>query len=183
MNINEKATYIKGLADGLTLNENSAEGKVLKALLDLTYEMASKITSLEEQVDELESYVEDIDEGVQEDIETLYDYADELDHDLGEVEEYLCDETDFADYDEDDYDDDDEDDGECDFDCDNCCMADECGMTDDDDYFEVVCPSCGETVCFDESVDPDNLVCPACGEKFECVVEEDDLKALDGDEE
>jgi uncharacterized protein (DUF983 family) len=50
---------------------------------------------------------------------------------------------------------------------------------DDDEYFEVECPSCGEIICFDESIDPEELACPACGEKFECVVDEDDLRALD----
>ena len=72
----------------------------------------------------------------------LHEYVEELDHDLGEVEEEVY----FYDEDEDEYEDDeDEDDGE---------------------YYELECPSCGEIVCFDGSLDPDNLVCPACGEKI-----------------
>ena len=59
-------------------------------------------------------------------------------------------------------------------------LYDDCDCDDDEEFFEIICPSCGETVCFDESVDPEELTCPACGEKFECIVEEDDLKALDG---
>ncbi len=76
----------------------------------------------------------------------LRDYIEELDEDLGAVEEdFYCGE------DEDDYDDEEDED------------EDEEGG---DGYYEVVCPSCGETVCFDESLDPDELVCPACGEKI-----------------
>ena len=37
-----------------------------------------------------------------------------------------------------------------------------------DDTFEIECPKCNETICFDESIDPENLICPACGEKISC---------------
>ena len=71
----------------------------------------------------------------------LREYAEELDEDLGAVEEDL-------------YVSDDEDDEEYD------------GEDDEDgEYYELVCPSCGEIICFDESLDTDELVCPACGEK------------------
>ena len=74
----------------------------------------------------------------------------------------------------------------CDGDCENfdfdCDADDEDGEEDDGDYFEVVCPSCGDVINFDSSIDPENLRCPNCGEKFECIVDEDDLKALDGDD-
>ena len=53
----------------------------------------------------------------------------------------------------------------------------------EEDYFEIECPSCGETICYDGSINPEELACPACGEKFECLVSEEDLEALDGDEE
>ena len=68
-----------------------------------------------------------------------------------------------------------DDDCDCDCDCDDC----DCDCCCDEDYFEIVCPSCGETICFDESVDPEELTCPACNEKFACIVEEDDLKKID----
>lgn len=89
----------------------------------------------------------------------LREYIEEIDEDLGAVEEELY----FTDGDEeDDYDDlnDDEDyfdDG------------------DDSEYYELECPNCGETLCFDDSLDPDSLVCPACGEKV------GDVEFCDGD--
>jgi hypothetical protein len=145
MTLNEKASYIKGLCDGMELDTASKEGKVIAALLDLVSDMAIAIEELEAETEELRDYIEEIDE------------------DLGDVEELLCEEED-------------EDDFECDGDCCNCDA--DCDM-DDDEYFEVECPSCGEIICFDESIDPEELACPACGEKFECVVDEDDLRALD----
>ncbi len=152
MTLNERATYIKGLCDGMELDKASKEGKVIAALIELVSDMAVTMEELEDEVCELREYIEEIDE------------------DLGDVEEVLCDC-------EDDYDD-----GyDCDGDCESCC--EDCDMRDEDDeeYFEVECPACGEVICFDESIDPEELVCPACGEKFECIVDEDDLKALDGE--
>ena len=162
MNVNEKASYIKGLADGLDYNKNTAEGKLIAALIDFTSELADKIAELEDQVD------------------TLNDYIEEIDEDLGEVEEYLMDDDD---------DEDDCDDCDC-YDCCDCCDCcdddddddeDEDEDEDDEDFYEVVCPSCGETVYFDNSIDPDNLRCPACGEKFACLCEEEDLKEINED--
>jgi len=77
----------------------------------------------------------------------LRDYAEELDEDLGALEEeiYLTDDAEDDDYedlnDDEDYEPD-----------------------DDSGYYELECPSCGEVICFDDSLDPENLVCPACGE-------------------
>ena len=68
----------------------------------------------------------------------LHEYVEELDHDLGEVEEEL--------YFEDDYDDEDE------------------YEEDNSEYYEIECPSCGEIVCFDDTLEDDELICPACGE-------------------
>ena len=150
MTILEKTAYLKGLCEGLELDKkDSAEAKIIKALIDLCQDMA-------EEIDALGSDVED-----------LIDYCEELDEDLGDVEEVLLEDED--EYDE--YDDEDEWDDEC---CDCDC---DCGC--DDEYFEVECPSCGEVVCFDSTIDPEELTCPACGEKFECIISEDDLDTLD----
>ncbi|MBR5144180.1 MAG: hypothetical protein IKW53_03920 [Clostridia bacterium] len=79
----------------------------------------------------------------------LHEYVEELDHDLGEVEEevyFYDDDEDYDDYD--DLNDDEDYEGE------------------DGEYYEIECPSCGEIVCFDESLEVEDLVCPACGEKI-----------------
>ena len=147
MTITEKAAYIKGLADGVELDKDSKEGKLILALIDLVSDMADEIAVLEE------------------DIDTAFDYCEELDEDLGAVEEMLLD-----------------DEGcdceDCDCDCDDCDC--DCEL-EDEEYFEVECPACGETICFDGSIDPEELVCPACGEKFECIISEDDLEDEDAE--
>ena len=149
----EKAAYIKGLADGMELDNSTKEGKMILALLGLVEEMA-------ETIDEMQAKMSD-----------LEDYCEELDEDLGDVEEVLLDLDD---------EDDDEDFEDCDGDCDNCCC--DCDFDDEDEeYFEIVCPSCGDIVCFDSTIDPEELTCPACGEKFECIISEDDLDALDAE--
>ena len=121
--------------------------------------------------------------GLDYDVQELNDYVEELDEDLGDVEEVLLD---LDDEDEDDFDDLSDDDFACDGDCAGCDF--DCGFDDDDDdffdedddeYFEVICPACGDVINFDSSIDPENLICPNCGEKFECIVDEDDLKALE----
>ena len=162
MTLSEKAAYIQGLADGLDLDETTKEGKLLAALIDLVGEMADAIGEIDE------------------DLDTLNDYIEEIDEDLGAVEEYLLDEMDEDDCDCCDC----SDDCDCDcLDCDclDCCDCDEDCELADEDFFEVECPSCGEVICFDGSIDPEELACPACGEKFECVVSEEELEALDGE--
>ena len=170
MSMMEKAMYLKGLCDGLEPDKTTKEGKLIAALLDMVTEMAAEMDDMQAEICELK------------------DYCEELDEDLGDVEEVLLD---LDDEDEDDYDFDDDDDDD-DFECDgNCAGCDfDCGFDEDDDffgedededeYFEVICPACGDVINFDSSIDPENLRCPNCGEKFECIVEEDDLKALDG---
>ena len=39
----------------------------------------------------------------------------------------------------------------------------------EDDFYEVVCPNCGETIYFDEDMldSPDGLICPNCNEPVE----------------
>lgn len=81
----------------------------------------------------------------------LREYIEEIDEDLGAVEEELY-------FDDEDYDDDVE-------------QEDDIDSDDDvnEDYYELECPNCGETICFDDSIDIDSLVCPACGEKINDV--------------
>ena len=165
MNLTEKSAYIKGLADGLDLDKTTKEGKILAALLELVDEMTQKIASVENDIEEID-----------EDLDYLNDYVEELDDDLQAVEDFLDEEVEL-DEDDEDYDEEDEDYDEfeeCDGDCEAC---DGCDCADED-YYEIVCPSCGETVCFDQELDPENLLCPACGEKFGCIVDEDDYKKL-----
>ena len=142
MTISEKAAYIKGLAEGLNLDETTPVGKVMEKVLDLLSDLSAEVTDLREETN------------------SIREYAEELDEDLGDVESDL-----WGDDDEDDEDDEDDD-------------EDETG------FYEATCPACGETVCFDDSIDPEEVVCPACGEKFSCVIDCDgDCESCDGGDE
>ena len=124
MTLTEKAAYLKGLSEGLNLDKNSAEGKLLLALVDLCSELANEI------------------DRVDEDIEYVTEYCEELDEDLGAVEELLV-----------------EDDDDDDFDF------------DDEEFYEMECPFCGETIEFDASIDPEHLTCPACHKEISLEIE------------
>ena len=144
MTISEKCAYIGGLAEGLKLDCEKAEGRLIVELLDT-------ISLMAEEIEELRA-----------ECETLRDYAEELDEDLGDVEEAILemDEDDDCDCDCDDYDFDD-----CDGDC---TMCDGCDSIEDLEAIDenmrcYMCPGCGDTICYDEDMDPANIVCPSCG--------------------
>ena len=90
MTLNERAAYLKGLSEGLTIDKNTAEGKLLLALVDLCTEMADEITRIDE------------------DVEYVNDYCEELDEDLGAVEELLVEDDELFDDEDDLLDEDDE---------------------------------------------------------------------------
>ena len=62
MKISEKVAYIKGLAEGLSLDEKTPEGKVLASIIDVLDDMAKAISGLKEDTEYLDAYVEEIDE-------------------------------------------------------------------------------------------------------------------------
>ena len=132
MTITEKIANLKGFLEGVQLDENKTETKVIEKIVDILEDMALEIEEMEERVDTLDAY------------------AEELDEDLGAVEEYVFDD-------------------ECD-----CCDDDECDCCDccDDDFFEVECPKCGETICLDGDFDADEVICPACNETIPLEDEE-----------
>ena len=125
--------------------------------LDTTTNEGKMIDKLVDLISDMADEIAELEEK----IATLNDYVEELDEDLGDVEELLCEDDEFECED-------------CDQDCDNCDC--EC----DDDFYEVECPSCGETVCFDDSIDPSSVICPACGEKFDCTCTADDCESCEG---
>ena len=128
MTITEKIANLKGYLEGVQLDETKAESKIIAKMVDILEDMALEIEEMEEQVD------------------TLNDYAEELDEDLGDVEDYL-----FGDEDDCDCCDDD------DCDCCDCCDEEffevecpKCGeiicLDEDFDADEVICPACNETI-------------------------------------
>ncbi|NMP38510.1 MAG: hypothetical protein GX051_10415 [Clostridiales bacterium] len=81
---------------------------------------------------------------LEDDVDEIVEQLDAVDEDLSDLEEFVYD------------------------DCD-----DECGCWDDDEEcYEVECPSCGEIIYLDEDMlDEDEIECPSCGETLELDIE------------
>ena len=142
MEISEKVAYLKGLAEGMELDTEKKEGKLLSAIIDVLEDIALELEDIEDEQAELS-------EGL-----------DAVSDDLEDVEDVV-----FEDWDEDD----DE--------------YEEDELDEDEDCYATTCPTCEETIYFDESVLADGeVICPNCGEKLEF-----DLSSLeeetDGDDQ
>ena len=148
MTISEKSAYLKGLMDGLKLNTESDEGKMIAAIVDLLGDVTKRVTDIEETTI------------------AISDELDEIEEDLDAIEDYILDdEDDFDDEDELDWDDEDAlDDPEEGFD-----FGDE-----ESTIYEVEC-ACGEIINFDEEVlEQGSMICPNCGETLEFSLEDEE---------
>ncbi len=145
MTITEKIAYLKGLADGLSLDTETNEGKLISVIIDTLEDIALEIEELSENT---------------------VDIGDELDaisDDLADVEEVL-----FGS--EDDMDDDSCDDGDS---C--CCCGESVGEDDyayevscpscgediiveeeDLENGDMICPNCGEKLDFEFDEDDES---------------------------
>ena len=152
MTISEKSAYLKGLMDGLKLDTETNEGKMIAAIVDLLGDMSKRMVDIEDTTI------------------AISDELDEIEEDLDAIEDFIMDEDDYdddwdEDYEDDDYYDPEEDENEEDdeeepeegFD-----FGDE-----DTTVYEVEC-SCGNVIDFDEEVlESGSIVCPKCGETLE----------------
>ena len=151
MTISEKSAYLKGLMDGLKLNTESDEGKMIAAIVDLLGDVTKKVVDIEDTTI------------------AISDELDEIEEDLDAIEDYILDEDededDWDDDDDDDWDEDDEDDEDEDEDFD---------LGDEETIYEVEC-SCGNIIDFDEeTLEKGSIVCPKCGETLEFTFEDDE---------
>ena len=126
MEILEKVAYLKGLAEGLSLDESTKEGKILKVMIDILDDMALEMQDLRDEQYEIE-------EGL-----------DAVSDDLSDVESFI-----YEAFDEDD-DEDEDDEPVYETTCPNC----EEPIYFDEDILadgSVECPNCGEKLEFDLS--------------------------------
>ena len=98
MNKLEKLAYLKGLVEGLNLNDDKKDTKVIKYLMELLEDIVLDMENLEDGFEEFQQQLDEVDE----------------------------------------------------------------------DYYEVTCPTCGDTICLDEDlINVGEMECPNCGEKLE----------------
>ena len=162
MSVKEKVAYLKGLAEGLGLDSESKEGKLISVIIDT-------LSAIADEIEELNENALDIGEEL-----------DAISDDLADVEEFLFD---------DDYDDDDDDfdgfggfdDDDDDFDDDDECGCPIC--SGDDFSYQIECPSCGADIDLEESdLARGSVTCEACGEELELEFDDDDDDEDDEDE-
>ena len=133
--IEKKVAYLKGLAEGLALDENKPETKIINAMIDVLDELALTVSDLEDGMD------------------LISEQLDAVDEDLDELEGFVYEELDG-----------------CDCDCDDC-DCDDC-YDDEEEYYDVECPSCGEVICVDRDIlEEGSINCPQCNELLEFEVE------------
>ena len=143
MTIYEKAAYLKGLMDGLNLDTEKAEGKMIAGIVDLLGDVTKRLHDVEETTI------------------AISDELDEIEEDLDAIEDYILDEEDeYDDYEDEDFDDEDYEDEGFDF-------GDE-----ETTIYEAEC-ACGNVVCFDEdTLEAGSIVCENCGETLEFTFED-----------
>lgn len=134
MDICEKVAYIKGLAEGLALDETTKEGKLLAAVIDLLGDITDEICEIEDGCDEICEQLDAVDEDLSAVEDIIYGEDDDCDCDcdcdccdddeLYEIECPACHDTVYLDAD----------------------MLEQEGMT---------CPNCGTELEFDFDCDCD----------------------------
>ena len=150
MTISEKAAYLKGLMDGLNLDTEKAEGKMIAAVVELLGDVTKKLTDVEDTTIAISDELDEIEE----DLDAIEDYILDVEEEL-EEEEFEED---------DDYGFDDEEEFDEGFD-----FGDE-----DSIIYEVKCV-CGNVINFDEdTLEEGSIVCDECGELLEFSLEDED---------
>lgn len=124
MTITEKVAYIKGLAEGMKIDDSTNEGKITLAMLDVLNDIGLTLEDFDSDLDDMDEALSDVEESV-------YELEDAV----------------FGD-DDDDCDCDDCEDDLYEVECPTCHNS----ITADFDVISsgsIACPNCGETLEFD----------------------------------
>ena len=133
MTITEKVAYLKGLAEGLALDEAKPETKIIKAMMDVLDDIALSVSDLEDGMDLLSEQLDAVDE----DLDELEGYVYE------DLDDCCCD--DCCDDDEEEY---------YDVECPSCGEV-ICVDRDILDEGSINCPNCNELLEFEIDCDCD----------------------------
>jgi predicted RNA-binding Zn-ribbon protein involved in translation (DUF1610 family) len=127
--VKSRVYYLQGLAKGLNVSSETSEGRLFSGILDVLEDIAGEIAVMKNSFEELEEYVDAIDEDLA-DLEE--EYLGDIDD--SEYAESECPSCGYVMVTEDDYD------------------------TGEDGQVKLICPKCGETF-FEEdyTVDEDDI--------------------------
>ena len=131
-NITDRAAYLRGLAEGMKLDREDNQQRLILEMLDLMDEMAHQLADVNADLGELEEYVEDIDS------------------DLTDMEEVLFGDEDCDCDCEDCMHDCEDEDEELSFDCPNCGKTVMLCTSDIESDENICCKHCGEPFFTDD---------------------------------
>ena len=143
MTLTEKASYLKGLAEGMELDAKDKQAKLILAMIDLIDDMALTISDLEDECAELCEQIDAVDEdrasledGVYGDEDDECDCCGDDDEEFYEGEGPACNDTIYLDEE----------------------MLEDGGIT---------CPNCGTELEFDFGCDCEDDECDCCENEAE----------------
>ena len=137
-NLTDRAAYLRGLAEGMGLDKEKNENKLMLEMLSVLDEMAQKVSEMDDDIGELEEYVDDIDADLTDMEEVLFGDEDD---------ECGCDDEDCdmcGEY---------EDEEELSFDCPHCGKSVMIKAADIDFDESPVCEACGKPFFTDTAED------------------------------
>ena len=82
MTISEKSAYLKGLMDGLNLDTEKAEGKMIASIVELLGDITKKLTDVEDTTIAISDELDEIEE----DLDAIEDYILDVEEELEEEE-------------------------------------------------------------------------------------------------
>ena len=132
MTLSEKSAYLKGLMDGLKIDTEKSEGKMISAIVDMLEDVAYAISDIEENA------------------QAVSDELDQIEEELDAIEECFEDDDVYEDDDDEDFDYGDE--ALYEVKCPTCNEV----ITVDEATIEegsTICPKCGEELEFDMAED------------------------------
>lgn len=99
-NISKKVGYLRGLMEGMEFDINSANGKLIKGIVELLGDLSDRVEIIDELLDDLNDYVESIDDDLSllegSDSEDGFHFSDDeddddmdFDDDFDEAEDHL----------------------------------------------------------------------------------------------
>jgi len=128
--LKQQVAYLQGLTEGLGISDETKEGKVIKQIIEVLEGMALSIDDLKMQQADMETYLESIDDDLNDLEEDFYD-DDEDDTDYVEVKCPGC----------------------------NDIVCFDSDILEDDDLVEVTCPRCNEVVFINDGSYDDPCTC------------------------
>ena len=138
--LTDKVAYLIGLAEGMKLNADVPEQKILLKMLDVMREFAKTLEEVRQDHDDLSEYVGSIDEDLEEVEAALFDDEFEDDDECGCGHHHG--------------EDDDVMEGEMEYECPHCGYETKFDLADFDFEEDYLCPKCGKSF-FPESDEED----------------------------